>query len=229
MSFPDYKGYNADQILGNRYVPDSSWHIQMALGWCDYAERTGIWETLHYAGLHLRTGIEHLWFEVLFVAQGGVMSPADYVESLRNTTKLYKFIDQRSPSYYQFAKFTEILAIWDSVRHPPAIVWDIGRLKRIHGECSGKLLHFQGVPDRGYPSEQWTQERMRFVYDSARWIFDLMQARGNLVVYFPDGLSKPEVFEIWEKFRDGTLSEEDAAMRLRIIQPVLRMRKRGLR
>jgi hypothetical protein len=39
----------------------------------------------------------------------------------------------------------EISVMIRTAEHPPIVVWDIGRLKRIHGECSTRLLHFQGI------------------------------------------------------------------------------------
>ena len=227
MPFPDYRGYTADEIVGTKYVSDSPWHIHMALCWCDYAERLSIGHALHYAGFHLRMGIEQLWFEVLISAQGCSMSSDEYVESLKSTTKLYKFIDARSPRYYRFAEFIKIVADLDRIQHPSSVIWDMSRLKRIHGECGGSLLHFQGVPQKGYLTSEWIEERMRFTLESARWIFDIMKQRGNLVVYFPEGLAKPEVFGIWEQFRDKAISAEDAAIRLKILQPVLRLRNEG--
>jgi hypothetical protein len=224
MPFPEYTGYTAEEILAIKYVPDSAWHIHVALCWCDYAERKRSPQALHYAGYHLRTGIEHLWFDVLISAQGAHMSFSEYEECLRSTTKLYKLIDARSPSYVRFAEFTKLLASLDSISHPPSVIWDISRLKRIHGECGGLLLHFQGVPERGYLGGAWIESRTRFLFDSACWIFRTMQERGNLVIYNPDGLKKPEVFSIWEQYRDARLSVEDATLRLRIIQPIVRKR-----
>jgi len=227
MAFPSYKGYSADEIAGTKFVSDSAWNIHMALCWCDYAERLSIGHALHYAGLHLRTGIEQIWFEVLIASQGGTMSPDEYLESLKSTTKLYKLIDARSPSYYRFAEFIKIIGGIDRTWHPPSVIWDMTRLKRIHGECGGRLLHFQGVAGKGYLSSQWIEAQMRFVSESARWIFDTIQQRGNLVVYFPDGLARLEVFGIWEQFRDHAITAEDVEIRLKILQPVLRTRNAG--
>lgn len=224
MDFHTFKGRSAVEIFSTPHVDDSGWDIYMSLCWCDYAERTCAPQALHYAGYHLRTGIEYLWFTVLFAAQGGKMSLEEYRKSLKSTTTLYKLIDSRSPHYQKFFEFCEITTSLDSQRHPPMVFWDISKLKRIHGECSSRLLHFQGVPQQGYLSEGWITDRAKFLFESATWIFDTMRTRGNLVVFNPDGLKKPEVFSLWERYRDGKIDREEVRIGLKIVQPIVRTR-----
>lgn len=224
MSIPDFKNRSADQIASAPYTNDSSFHIYASLSWCDYAQRNNAPTALHYAGIHLRMGVEQLWFEVMFAASGGSLTAKQYEEAVNTTTKLYKLIDEVGPHYQKFAEFNQIIASIDSIPHPPTAVWDIVRLKRIHGECGGLLLHFQGVIEKGYRGSDWIESRTRFVYDSALWIWKTMTTRGNLAVFRPDGLKKPEVFELWEKYRDGKNTAEDARIGLRLIQEIMRHR-----
>jgi hypothetical protein len=49
---------SADQVADGKFVNDSAWHIHACLAWCDYAERKQNPTALHYAGFHLRTGVE---------------------------------------------------------------------------------------------------------------------------------------------------------------------------
>jgi hypothetical protein len=37
----------------------------------------------------------------------------------------------------------------------------------------------------------------------------------------------PEVHQAWTEFKDGTLAKDDLARRLMIMQPALRMRRKG--
>jgi len=169
-------------------------------------------------------GVEQLWFEVLFAASGGSITDNQYDEAVHTTTKLYKLIDAASPHYQKFAKFAQIIGSLDNIPHPPTVVWDIARLKRIHGECSQFLLHFQGVVEKGYRDQTWIENRTQFVFDSANWIWTLMTSRGNLVLFRPEGLKKPEVFGLWEKFRDGKNDAEESRIGLRLIHEIVRHR-----
>jgi hypothetical protein len=224
MPIPNYKNRSADEIARSRDFDDSAHHVFSALSWSDYAEKNHAPLALHYGAFHLRTGIEQLWSEILFAAKGGSLGRNEYRNALKSTTTLYKLIDAQAPHYKKFAEFDQLIAKIDSKPHPPTVIWDISRLKRIHGECGGLLLHFQGVSLEGYMSPNWVNERSKFLHDSALWIANTMSERGNLVVYSPEGLKKPEVFSIWERFRDGKIDDTDVLNGLRIIQPMVKDR-----
>jgi hypothetical protein len=147
----------------------------------------------------------------------------EYKEAIRNATKLYKLIDSLAPDYRKFATFDQIIASMDSKVHPPTIVWDIERLKRIHGECGNRLLHFQGIPVEGYLSDNWMIEHLTFLENSALWMWNTMRSRGNLIVYYPEGLI-PQVQLVWESFRKGEIDAESVRCRLAIVRPVRRRR-----
>lgn len=221
MPIPNYKGRSADQIAKIRNLDDSDWQIHTSLSWCDYAERNNAPMALHYAAFHLRTGIEQLWSEILCVAKGGSMSRTEYRSALSKTTTLYKLIDSQSPYYEKFAKFIQLVASVDSRIMPPTVIWEMSRLKRIHGGCGEQLLHFQGISLEGYLSDAWIEGRLMFVRESALWIAKTMESRGNMVVYAPEGLKKPEVFSLWERYRDGKIDEADVRNGLKIVQPIV--------
>lgn len=220
MPIPDYKGRSAEEIIATPYYESSGWHIHIALCWCDYAERKRASMALHYAALHLRTGVEQLWFEVLFASRGGSLSFSDYEKCVNTTTKLYKLIDSEAPHYAKFAEFIKIIGAVDSKPMPPTVIWDIPRLKRIHGECGHRLLHFAGILERGYLSENWFNDQSKYLFDAAYWIGSTMASTGNLAVFNLDGL-KPEVISIWERFRDGLIEADDARYSLNLILPML--------
>lgn len=163
--------------------------------------------------MHLRLAVEHLWFQIFGVARGAVLSLAEYDKALRNVTKLYKLIDSLAPHYRKFAQFDQIISSLDRAAHPPTIVWDIDRLKRIHGECGERLLHFGGIPEAGYLSSTWTEDHLRFLTEAAQWMWHNMTTRGNLIVYRREGL-KAATRAIWEAFKAGEIDEESTRLRL---------------
>jgi hypothetical protein len=218
VSIPDFRGRTADQIVREPFVSDSAWHIHAALSWIDYVKRTSAAIGLHYGGFHLRVGIEHLWFQIFWAGRGGALAVEEYKKAIKNATKLYKLIDSLAPDYRKFAEFDQIVASVDSRVHPPTVVWDIDRLKRIHGECGARLLHFQGVADGNYFSDDWMIQQLTFLEDAATWIWDTMRSRGNLVVYRPEDLFSQTQL-VWESFRGGEIDEESVRYRLEIIRP----------
>ncbi len=224
MSVPDFRGRTADQIVHEPFIADSAWHVHAALSWIDYVKRTSAAIALHYSGLHLRLSVEHLWFQIFFASRGAMLSVDEYRKAIKNATKLYKLIDSLAPDYRKFAEFDQIVLSVDSQAHPPTVVWDIERLKRIHGECSDRLLHFQGVSDEDYLSDKWMIQHLAFLEDSAVWIWSTMRFRGNLVVYRPEGLTHQTQL-IWESFRKDEIDEESVRYRLEIIRPLLGVTK----
>jgi hypothetical protein len=227
MSIPPIESDDANKIVRAGYVADSAWYIHAALCWLAYAEKHNASTALFYAALNVRMGIEHLWFDIFVVSKGNSISEQEYQKAVAQSTKLYKLIDTHSPDYVKFVDFTQMMNSFDSNPHPPTIIWDINRLKRIHGECSERLLHFGGKPHSGYRADQWCSEQIAFLSDSANWMWNEMTSRGNLVVYKPESLQKPEVYEIWQHYQSGALDREGAKLRLQIIQPALRARRIG--
>jgi len=147
----------------------------------------------------------------------------DYLESVDNSTKLYKLIDRHAPDYQRFAEFDQIMQSLDTQPIRARVTWDIGRLKRIHGGCGEKLMHFQGVPAAGYLQANWTEDRTKFLSESATWMWNTMKT-GGIIVFRVDGLKKPEVFSLWERFLAGTIDAEDVRNGLKIIQDIVKHR-----
>jgi hypothetical protein len=216
---PPFENRTPDEIINEQYVDDSAWHVHASLSWAYYADRKRAPIALHYAGFHLRYGIECLWLKIFSVARGMSFTVDDYKRAVKNATKLYKLIDSFAPDYAKFAEFDQIIQLVDSTVHPPTVIWDIAKLRRFHGECGELLLHLQEAGAGGYLSENWIQDRTKFLRESAGWIWDTMRSRGNLVVYHPDGLS-PAARHVWESFRAGETDTEGARIRLQIIRPM---------
>lgn len=228
VSIPDFRGRTAEKIVKTPFISDSAWHVHAALSWIDYVKRTSTAVGLHYGGFHLRLAVEHLWFQIFWASRGAALSIGEYKKAIRSATKLYKLIDSLAPDYRKFAEFDQILASLDSHPHPPTVVWDIDRLKRIHGECGNRLLHFQGISDGNYLSDAWIIEHLVFLEESGTWMWRTMRSRGNLVVYYPKGLIPP-VQLIWESYRTGEIDAESVRYRLEIVRPAIPKRSKRAR
>jgi hypothetical protein len=219
VGIPDFQGRTAKQIVNESPGSDSAWHVHAALSWIDYVKRSSAATALYYAGFHLRLGIEYLWFQIFWAARRASLSAAEYRKAIATATKLYKLIDSLAPDYTKFGEFQQIVAALDSRPHPPTVIWDIDRLKRIHGECGKRLLHFQGILGGDYLSDAWAIRQLAFLDESAMWIWNTMKSRGNLVVYRPEGLI-PQAQSIWEDFRTGQIDAESVRYRLQIVRPI---------
>ena len=217
----EYKNKTAEDILSSNYCEDPAWHIRNALSWLDYSERKSCPVALHYAGLHLRLAIEHLWFNLFGAARGGELSQTEYKKAIKSTTTLYQLIDQFSPYYTKFTMMWKIIDELDAMPRPKGIIWNIPKLKRIHGKCSSKTLHFQGVISEGYPKGKWIEDRQRFLYDSSKWMWDKMRSGMGIIVYKPETL-KSDVLPLWERYRDGEIDEESLRHGLNIILPIVK-------
>lgn len=221
--FPPTEGRTAGEIVTSPFIPDSAGHIHSALSWHDLAERENRSIALLYSAIHLRLCIEHLWFEIFQAATGNAISTGDFERAVKEATKLYKLVDERTPQYIKFCRFTQLMASLDSQPHVPSIIWDISRLKRIHGETSSRLLHFTGSSSHGIHSPQWAVEQSAYLKSEATWIWAEMRTRGNLVVLKLEGL-EPEVLETWEEYKSHRIDIESARIRLDLLLPMLRAR-----
>jgi hypothetical protein len=221
---PPYKNRTAEQIINQEYIDDSAWHIHAALSWIDYAEQNRAPVVLHYAAFHLRLGIELLWLKVFSASRGAEFGIDDYKRALKSSTTLYKLTDRFAPNYRKFAEFDQIIQSIDPRAHPPTIIWDIARLRKIHGGCGKYLLHLQASGKTGYWSKSWIANRTCFLKASAEWMWGLMTTRGNLVVYHPERLY-PETRLVWESYLKDKTDVEGARIRLKLIRPLLQRRE----
>ena len=225
---PKIKDRDADSIASEQFIGESGGNLHTSLSWLDYAERVQSITPLYYSALHLRLSIEHLWCEILLAAKRGSLDEAEYKKAVSMPTTLYKLIDKLTPDYTKFCRFAQLIISADTVKYPPNIIWDMPRLKRIHGELGGRLLHFHGKESGGAFSDAWVSDQLRFLHDNAYWMWNCLTSKGNLVAFYPQGL-KPDTREIWEEFRNGKIDEEGAFLRLKIMHPVISKRPRASR
>lgn len=220
---PQIKGLSADQIAGGEYVFDSAWHVHMCLSWLDYAKRSGRPQCLRYAAIELRTSVEMLWFEIFVVTMGGTIPAAEYARCSKEATKMYKLIDRVAPDYRKLMQFMDILL---NLEHagPQIVVWDIDRLKRIHGQAS-EFLHFQGAPFDTHESPLWLGNGISKLESMANYIWGEITS-GKQTGNMPLDKMEPETKAVWEQFRDDKLDKVGVRTQLLIAKPVLTARRR---
>jgi len=220
---PPHENRTPEEIVEYDRAFESTWHFWQALSWIDYAKRKTNIAALQYAALELRSGIEHLWYEIIITAVGGKLDEHEYSRCKGNSTTMYKILDRLSPNHAKLVRFSKIAVSLDP--HGLQLVeWDIGQLRRLHSEASG-YLHFLGRPAESTASSQWFVEAFTVLENGATPVLhNLTTARfGQLRI----SDMPPEVKDAWEGFLDGQLSEDDVRRRLQLAQPVLRERRRN--
>jgi hypothetical protein len=220
---PPIANQTPEQIIKQLYIDEPGWHVHASLRWIDYADRAEAPMALHYAAFHLRYAIEQLWLTIFAAACSTSFSMHHYRQALRQPTKLYKLVKNYAPEYEKFAEFDQLIQQVDPKFGPRTVVWDNVILSRIHGRCSGKLLHVQKRGDEGYLSKSWILDRTNFLRESAQWMWNLMGTGGKVLVNYPNGLA-PEPRIVWESFRDGEIDAESAKLRLQLIHPLISQR-----
>ncbi len=223
MRIPQRENRTPEQIVGGNRLFDSAWHFWQALSWLDYAKRNTSITALQYAALELRSGIEHLWFDIIVTAVGGRLDIRAYSRCKGDSTKMYKVLDRLSPNHAKLVRFTNICSSLDP-NQPPLIEWDMPRLKRLHGETS-QYLHFLGIPPETTDRPEWFVAALTLLETGSNYIWHhrTTARTGQLSI---DSMP-PEVRDAWEAFRDGQIDEDSVRTRLCLAQPVLRKRRNG--
>lgn len=221
---PKFTGLTADEIAGEDYAFEPAWHIHKCLAWIDFAKRCAQPQSLRYAAIELRTGVETLWFEIFVMSMGGAISASEYAKCSTEATKMYKLIDRSAPDYRKLMRFIEIVL---GLEHggPKIAVWDIDRLKRFHGEASA-YLHFQGAPCDTHENPLWLGHGIAKLEEMAQYVWSELIS-GKQTANMPPDKMQPETKAVWEQYRLGKLDEEGVRTRLLLAQPVLGLRRRS--
>ena len=217
MSISAYENLDPNQITGADYKFHSQWHIRQCLAWLDHIKRTNQHNSIRYAAIELRYGIELLWYEILIVSVGGSLSASEYARCCKEVTTMYKIIDKLSPNYEKRMAFTKIVASVDP-KYPEIAVWDIKRLKRFYGETS-KFLHFQGIPQDTFEDPNWLVRGIAKLEGYASYIWEMTS--GKYTANMIDANMEPETRSVWKRFEAGEIDAEAARMQLRLALPIL--------
>ena len=223
MTFPDPKNLSADQIAAFQPIIDSTWHIWKSLAWIDHAKRNSAISSVCYAALELRLGVEMLWWANLFLALGGTITSDKFKKLSATSTKLYTTIEKHAPDYRKLVAFTQILERLDSSQ-PRVSAWDLdGEMKRIHYTMA-QYLHADRDSLATKGGDSWMVDAYNRIETSAQSIAKQMRQKDGTGVMRVD-LMPPEVAYAWMAYKAGEIDAEAVQTRLRLAQPILRLRR----
>jgi hypothetical protein len=194
----------------------SSWHIERALEWLDYANRTHASGAIGYAAYELRQGIEYLLFHLLVISSE-TLSEEEYLDCFGPAKNVTTKLNGPGVRYKKLSQFTT--AILESLRQPmpPMKVWDTVELLRYWGTAS-EYLHFRGTHDRSTCNPAWIDDAISKLSPPAQTMQDVLYATVAIGTIKPSGMN-PDVKPIWEDFRDDRITLEQATIRLKLIHP----------
>ena len=213
----------ADQILGNEFIPSSTWHIFQALSWIDLARRKQTASALLYAAIELRYGLEYLLFELLVVANP-TLTEEEYKECIGNPKRIKQLLETTGKIYAKRVEFTKIILSLEP-NAPNLRYWDLSELFRYWGVASG-YLHFWGSHKRTHQDLNWLIKGIAELEEIAKVLFEHAQTTTG-VGFLSLKEMPPEVNKAWDEFLAGTLSAVDLRLRMKILQPILKNRRHG--
>lgn len=126
--------------------------------------------------------------------------------------------------YERLASFTQVLLHIDDHGAPRLRFWKLDELFEYWGKAS-ELLHFVGAHTRTYNDLPWFVESMTRIEGILDKIWCAITTTHGIGLMRPDSM-EPEVRQAWEEYRQGYLAEDDLKLRMRLIQPALRERRR---
>ena len=217
----NFIGKTPDNILTNPVIDHSSWHFFQALSWIDYAKRTQLPSAIHYAAFDLRYGIEYLLFEIV-VLTNRTLTTTEYNNCLGDPKEMKKMIENNDHNYYRLCEFTEIALSVDAGGLKLRF-WNLNELFRFWGTAS-EYLHFIGAQSMTYKDPNWIIKAIATLEAALKSLWNRATDTHGIGVLRPD-LMPEEVHKAWVEFSNNKLSKEDLHLRLKLIQPVLQLRR----
>ena len=219
----EWRGKSPKEILSNTLADHSSWHFFQARSWLDYATREDAPSAIHYAAFELRYGIEHLLFELLVLASESLSEP-EYRQAIGDPKQMNRLLASPAPNYAKLAEFAEVVVSVDS-QAPPVHFWNLKALFRCWGVAS-EFLHFVGPHAATYSQTDWVAKAIARLDSVLTPLWSkITDTIGN--AFMRPSQMQPEVHQAWTEFRDGILTKDNLVHRLKIMQPALRMRRKG--
>jgi hypothetical protein len=217
----DSAGKDPNAILTNAPEDHSSWHFFQARSWLDYAKRSQIPSTIHYAAFELRYGIEYLLFELLVLAND-TLTVHEYERCLGDPKEMKKMLGTLGVNYHKLSEFTQaLLSLTPGA--PRLIFWSIDELFRFWGIASS-YLHFVGAHILTYGSEVWFIKAIAELDSILEKLWkDINESIGKGV--FRPSKMEPEVRAAWIDFQSGAINRDELILRMRILKPLLDARR----
>ena len=217
----NYKNKSGDEIIHFKREFISSWHAFQALSWFDFYKRTKNLFLLQYAALEVRNSIEFLFFEILVLGSSGNLTEQDYINCIKNRTKMHKIINKHIPNYTKWIMFNEI-CISIIPNSPKITFWDLNKLKNIWNDISN-YLHFWGEPTRSSQSSDWIISFEKVIEDATTYLENNYEN--------PTGLLNPksmpsELHNLWDDFLNNRLTKIQLKTQLNIMLPILALRQK---
>jgi hypothetical protein len=219
----DWCGKSAKEILAHPPGDHSSWHFFQARSWLDYATRESAPSAIHYAAFELRYGIEYLLFELLVLTSES-LSEREYGQAIGDPNQMKRLLMSPARNYDKLAEFTKVVVSVDA-HAPPLCFWNLSDLFR-HWGVASEFLHFLGPHPATYSETDWIGKAIARLDSTLTPIWNDITATVGCAMMRPSQMPL-EVHQAWTEFKDGTLTKDDLARRLEIMQPALRMRRKG--
>ncbi len=209
------------ELLENPREVSFDWHITQVLRWLNFDGGRHLDSTLVYASVDLRCAIERFLFELLLILKDQNLSPTDE-SRCRSKDGILKLIKETEPYYIKRAKFTNLVA---SVTPgmPNVVIVDIGYLVRKWHELSEYChKHLRPAEAFGSPNREFQQKG-----------FEIFS---NVVSRFKEWLDQaafgimnttsmaPETRNIYQKYIEDQIDEDQVRRMLDLITPILRAR-----
>ena len=194
----------------------SSWHIERALEWIDYANRSRAPGAVGYAAYELRQGIEYLLFELLVISSEA-LSEAEYRECFGPAKNVGAKLAGTAVSYKKLSQFTRL--IFECLREPMPVmkVWDTSELMRYWGTAS-EYLHFRGTHASSACDPNWIRDAIERLSIPARAMYEVLTTTMGTAAIRPSGMN-PTTKKTWDDFREDRITLEQARTRLEIFHP----------
>ncbi len=172
---------------------------------------------LVFACLEARNAIEQLWYELVMLIHGGTIARELYEKCRKRRDGFLAAIREAEPRYRQLSKFTALCMHLDARAPSEGIAWDLGRLKN-EWQSLSSYCHAPGHPISTIENPQWFSKGVALVHG----VFDYFQqemSRGASALLKPANMT-PEAHMIWEDFAENRITEDQALIRLKIVQPL---------
>ncbi len=208
------------QIISEKRHCESAWFIIQAKKLTDLAKEFKSTSALVYAALEARNAVEQLWFELIRTCHRVEISK-ELLEECRKTDGIFRVMQETEPDYRKLVRFVSICGLVDK-KMPKVIEWDLKRLKHFWHSLS-KYCHSPMKPDDTFESTEWFNEGVSLIYEIYQYMSSNMERAFTGIMTLQ---SMPEeVRHVWEDFKSNSLSEDDLSLRLKIMSPVLEIRK----
>jgi hypothetical protein len=217
----DWQGKSPEDILENPPTDQYVWHIFQARSWLDYATRENAPSAIHYAALELRYGIEYLLFQLLVLISES-LTEQEYKRAIGRPHEMKKMLASPIRNYAKLAEFTETIGSVDA-NAPPLQFWNLDDLFRDWGTAS-EYLHFCGPHVATYSQTAWVAKAIARLDSVLDRLWSALTSTVGIAAMRPSQM-EPEVRKAWEEFKNDDLKRDDLFLRLKIMQPALRMRR----